>query len=85
MTFGEALEAMKGGKCIARAGWNGKNMHVYLEDGWTETIKGGVFKGTKRTYEPCVHLFTAQGTHQPGWVCAQPDMLANDWEVKEVK
>lgn len=29
MKFGEALEAVKEGKLIARAGWNGKGMFVF--------------------------------------------------------
>lgn len=29
VTFGEALEAVKQGKLIARSGWNGKNMFVF--------------------------------------------------------
>lgn len=33
VTFGEALEALKEGKCIARNGWNGKGMYVYLNKG----------------------------------------------------
>lgn len=33
MNFGEALEAVKEGKLIAREGWNGKNMFVYLNKG----------------------------------------------------
>ena len=30
MTFGLAIEAMKKGKKVARAGWNGKNQHIEL-------------------------------------------------------
>jgi len=29
LTFGQAIEAAKQGKMIARAGWNGKNMFVF--------------------------------------------------------
>lgn len=29
MKFGEALEAAKEGKLIARSGWNGKGMFVF--------------------------------------------------------
>jgi hypothetical protein len=32
MTFGQALEALKYGKKVARYGWNGKNMRVILID-----------------------------------------------------
>jgi hypothetical protein len=33
LTFGEALEAVKRGTPIARNGWNGKGMYVYLNKG----------------------------------------------------
>lgn len=32
-TFGEALRALKQGKRVARAGWNGKGMFIYLNKG----------------------------------------------------
>ena len=33
MTFGQAIEAMKHGKKVARAGWNGKGMYLWLMPG----------------------------------------------------
>lgn len=81
MNFGQALEALKAGSHAQRAGWNGKGMHIYLEDGQTETIGDGVFKGQKRITDPCICMFTAQGTHQPGWNASQADMLADDWQI----
>ena len=33
MTFGDALEALKIGKKVARTGWNSKGMYLYLADG----------------------------------------------------
>jgi len=30
LTFGEAIEALKQGKKVARKGWNGKNMYLFL-------------------------------------------------------
>ena len=30
LTYGEALEAVKNGKLIARSGWNGKGMFVFM-------------------------------------------------------
>jgi len=30
MTFGSAIEAMKLGHKVARSGWNGKGMFVYI-------------------------------------------------------
>lgn len=76
MTFGLAIEAMKAGERVARRGWNGKNMFVYLED-WME----GQCSFGGRKYQPCIVMFTAQGEHQPGWLASQADMLAEDWEI----
>jgi hypothetical protein len=30
MNFGEAIEAAKAGQLVARSGWNGKNMFVFM-------------------------------------------------------
>ena len=38
MKFGEALEAVKEGKLIARSGWNGKGMFVFQRpEDWLST------------------------------------------------
>lgn len=81
MNFGQAIEAMKNSKCVRRSGWNGKGMHLYLEDHYSHDIPGGVFKGEKRKYDPVICMFTAQKTHQPGWLASQADMLSDDWEI----
>jgi hypothetical protein len=83
MNFGEAIAAMKSGNMVRRAGWNGKGMHLYLEDGFSMPIRGGVYAGTVRTYEPVIVMYTAQQRHQPGWLASQADMLADDWEIVE--
>jgi hypothetical protein len=76
MNFGEAIQALKDGKRVARAGWNGKNMALHLED-WLE----GKLDFSGRQYEPCIVMLTAQGKFQPGWLASQADMLADDWEL----
>ncbi len=78
MNFGQALEALKEGKKVHRSGWNGKNIHVYLPEGYSATDHG-VFK----TVEDVLCMFNAQGRHQPGWTASQSDMLAEDWSVKD--
>ena len=67
MEFGEALEQLKNGNYISREGWNGKDMCLYLLE--------------LNDYDPCIVMITAQGTHQPGWLASQADMLAEDWCV----
>jgi hypothetical protein len=87
MNIGEVVEQMKNGRFMRRAGWNGKGMHIYIEDGHTQKIPNvkaaGVFRGQERVYAPVVCLFNARGVHQPGWVCSQEDLMATDWEVAE--
>ncbi len=67
MRFGEAIEVIKAGGQVARAGWNGKGMYLYLT----------AFEG----FEPCITMFTAQGLFQPGWLASQADILSEDWVV----
>ncbi len=81
MNFGQAIEAMKEGREVYRTGWNGKNMHIYLEDHFTLGIPHPHGK-IKRTYDPVFCMVTAQGTHQPGWLASQADMLAEDWVLR---
>lgn len=80
MKIGEAVEAMKQGMRVRRAGWNGKGMHVYLEDAFGVVIPHPR-EAHSREYEPVICMFTAQGKHQPGWLASQSDLLADDWEV----
>jgi hypothetical protein len=85
MDFGDAIRALKAGKCVRRAGWNGKNMHIYLEDQLSYEIPNvkaaGIFRVQRREYGPCICMFNAQGKHQPGWLANQPDILSEDWEI----
>lgn len=83
MNFGEAVTALKAGRLVQRAGWNGKNMYLYLEDGLSRTIGDGAFKGQRPQYEPCICMYTAHGKHQPGWLANQPDILAEDWQLAQ--
>ena len=81
--FGGAVVALKQGHCVRRKGWNGKGMHVYLEDHFHCLVgKGGGLEHT-RSYGPCLVLFTAQANHQPGWNASTADVLAEDWQIVE--
>lgn len=82
MNIGEAVVALKTGEWVRRSGWNGKGMHVYLEDELEAVIGSPNERLTRgRKVHPYVVLFTAAGTHQPGWNASTPDLLADDWEV----
>ncbi len=69
MNIGEAVNALKSGEWIRRAGWNGKGMHVYLEDELEAAIGSRSERITRgRKVAPYLVLFTAAGVHQPGQV-----------------
>lgn len=66
--FSLALEYLKAGKRVARAGWNGKGM-------WIGTILPS--EGSEMTL-PYICMYTAQGDLVP-WLASQTDLLAEDW------
>lgn len=76
MTFGEAIEHLKAGDRVARAGWNGKNMWLVLihPGNAMHTSPAGSFD-----MQPCIGMKTATNDMQPGWLASQADMLADDW------
>lgn len=42
MTFGQALEALKRGLLVGRAGWNGRGMALYLNRGSVDGARFGI-------------------------------------------
>lgn len=85
MNFGQALEALKCGELVARAGWNGKGMFLYLVPGSTFTVNRepllGIYpEGTEIRYHAHIDMKTAQGDCVP-WLASQTDVLAEDWET----
>lgn len=87
MNFGMALEAVKHGKRVARAGWNGKGMFIFLVPGSRFIVNRppllGIYpEGTEINYHAHVDMKTADGQVVP-WLCSQTDMLAEDWEIAE--
>lgn len=87
MNFGQALEAVKQGHKIARAGWNGANQFVIKAGGYTvsEARPGSDYAKAGITGEfniqPHLDLKNAQGHMQPGWVPSQGDLFADDWII----
>ena len=82
LTFGHAIEAAKQGKKIARKGWNGKGMFVFLVGGCK--VSGGVGSTLMGgNFESCAHFCRrdAQGKCVVGWLASQTDMLAEDWVI----
>lgn len=87
MTFGDALVALKQGQRVARKGWNGKNMYVFLADDVEFSTDADIseFYGSADGVYVATMLVirTARGNLQPGWLASQADMLAEDWYIVE--
>lgn len=81
MSFGHAIELLKSGCRVARKGWNGKDMFIFLANGddLTRCICG-------ENMPPCTDslcMKTADNKICVGWLASQTDMLAEDWTVAE--
>lgn len=93
MTFGHAIEAMKRGHRVSRAGWNGKGMWVALSPGHMNLAAEKFWAGPNRDYAeaqggtahvlPCFTMKTATGEILMGWLASQTDMLEEDWGIIE--
>jgi hypothetical protein len=87
MTFGHAVEAAKKGMKIARRGWNGKGMFVFLVPGSEFKVNrppllGMYEEGTPIKYHAHLDMKAADGQVVP-WLASQSDVLAEDWEIVE--
>lgn len=87
MNFGDALAALKQGKRVARHGWNGKDMFLFLVPGSQFQVNRppllGIYpEGTTINYHAHIDMKTAQDTVVP-WLASQTDVLADDWTVAE--
>ncbi len=86
LNFGQAIEALKAGKKVARKGWNGKGMFVYHVPAasyppTTEVVKSA-FYGEEVPYREYLALKTAQNDVAT-WSPSTSDALGEDWEVVE--
>lgn len=94
--FGEAIRKLKEGKKVARRGWNGKGMYIWLlppatiKKEWCRDEKLlECFGESDELY--ClgsIRMYTHDSTGRTavltGWLASQSDMLSEDWyEVDE--
>lgn len=85
LTFGDALHYLKQGKKVARSGWNGKGMFLFLVNGSTFQVNRapllGIYpEGTTINYCPHIDMKTADDKIVP-WLASQTDVIAEDWVV----
>lgn len=91
LSFSAALEALKSGKQVARAGWNGKDQYVVAQAQATTTEASKIWNPHNKAYAekiggqidvaPYCTLKTAQDTLAMGWVPSTGDLFANDWVI----
>lgn len=87
MDFGSALNALKGGFKVARRGWNGKGMYLYLvpENRYPPTTNAGHGIAVKHAdgkvpYRAYIAMKTVDDDVAV-WTASQTDVLADDWEL----
>jgi hypothetical protein len=86
MTFGHAIEAMKQGKKVARAGWNGKDMFIYHVPADNYKTQTGIAREAFGEDVDCgayICMKPASGPLVIGWLASQTDMLSDDWQILE--
>lgn len=93
LTFGDAVEALKAGFRVAREGWNGKDMFLFLlkaqngiptaviyDPALRQVIEDKVGGETFDAYGS-IRMFTADKKILTGWLASQTDILSEDWTV----
>lgn len=95
LNFGQALEALKAGKKVARAGWNGRGMYLWLlpaaeiKREWCKDKMLLECFGESDTLLSLGHIrmYTHDSTGRAavltGWLASQSDMLCEDWYIVE--
>ena len=83
--FGYAMSALKRGERVARAGWNGKGMFVYLVPANSYPAQTGVAKayfgeGAMVPYNAYMAIKNVDGTVST-WAPSGSDALAEDWSI----
>lgn len=85
LTFGDALVALKQGKNVSRAGWNGKGMFVYYVPPASYPVQTGAAKshfgeGSLVPYNAYLAIKNVNETVST-WVPSVNDCLAEDWTI----
>lgn len=82
MNFGQALDALKQGQKVSRAGWNGKGLGLRLQvpDEHSKMTLPYIYM----EYPATPASDTAPADHinaRVPWLASQTDVLADDWGV----
>lgn len=81
MDFGDAVRALKAGRKVARIGWNGRGMYIFLAE--CEAMHTEADLSDMQDKDTATNKFiclkTANNEFQPGWNASTADVLATDW------
>ncbi len=95
-TFGQAVEAMKQGKLVSRAGWNGKGMFVFMQvpsevpvaiipkmTSLPAAVKAKVLKRDLplRYQNQLAMVYPDNNVY--GWLASPSDCLETDWCIHD--
>lgn len=83
MDFGQAIWNLKNGNKIAREGWNGKGMYVYMVPAASYPPSTEIARdefGDMVPYEAYLAIKNVKGTINT-WVPSVSDLLSEDWMV----
>lgn len=85
MNFGQALDELKSGARVAREGWNGKGMFIFIIPGSTFQVNRhpllGIYPvGTTINYMAHIAVRTTSGCIAE-WAASHSDLLADDWII----
>lgn len=80
LSFGEALNEMGIGCKVARYGWNGKGMFLFMIAGGAWDFECDIDGVDGLNTLPFICMKTADGKLVP-WLASQTDMIASDWMV----
>lgn len=77
--FGSALDALKDGCRVARAGWNGKGQYIELAENISyQNAHGEIVNSKHKNIGNKAIAFVGTSGVQMGWLASQADMLAED-------
>lgn len=81
MDFGKAIQLLKEGKKVQRAGWNGKNQYIELATCISyKNTQGEIINTEHEAIGNKAIAFVGTSGVQMGWLASQADMLAEDWK-----
>ena len=96
LDFGAAIKALKNGQKVARSGWNGKGMYLWLKPSTivkSEWCKDEFLKSIADSNDGeilalgtiCMYTHDSTGRKAilTGWLASQSDMLSEDWYIIE--